>query len=143
MSNRPPSVSANQDPIRVLIVDDEPAQCSLLQMFLSLCQGIEVVGTASDGLEAIELCGHLLPDVIVMDYMMPLMNGLVATLQIRRQYPPVQVIILTAYHGDKLIHQAAEAGAFGCLGKIAMTTKLEGCIRAAYSVSANTSAMAA
>ncbi len=131
----------NQNLIRVLIVDDDEAQCTLLNLFLSRFKDLQIVGTAMDGAEAIESCGRLDPHVVVMDYMMPVMNGLVATTKIREQYPHIQIIILSAYHGDTLARQAKEAGAFGCLGKEAMRTDLANSIRAA-SASANSPARA-
>ncbi len=132
---------SSQNVIRVLIVDDDEPQCTLLNLFLSRFKDMHIVGTATDGVEAVESCGRLNPHVVVMDYMMPVMNGLVATTKIREQYPQIQVIILSAYHGDTLAHQAKEAGAFGCLGKEAMRTDLANSIRAASAV-ANSAARA-
>ncbi len=109
---------------QVLIVDDDEKQCCLLQLVLARFKDIRVVGIAMDGTEAVELCPQLQPQVVLMDYMMPVMDGLVATRKIRQRHPGIQVIIYTAYHSESLASEATDAGAFSCVSKMIRLTEL-------------------
>ncbi len=98
------------DDIRVLIADDHDIVCNALDAFL-LAYGMQPVGIASNGAEAVKLCGELRPDVVLMDLVMPEMDGLTATRIIRRRWPETRVIALTSYEEEHLAHKAQEAGA--------------------------------
>jgi two-component system, NarL family, nitrate/nitrite response regulator NarL len=103
--------------IRVLIVDDEPLFTDMLQALLQVEDGIEVVGKAQHGRQAVELANDLDPDVIVMDVSMPVMDGIDATREIRQQNPTATILILTGGSIITEIDQARAAGAAGYLTK--------------------------
>ena len=103
--------------IRVLIVDDEAPFTEMVRALLEVEQGIEVVGTALDGKQAVELARELEPDVIVMDISMPIMNGLDATREIRAQDPNASILILTGGSNVVEIDKARTVGAAGYLTK--------------------------
>ena len=100
---------------RVLIVDDDEA--ILLTLDLLRFEGIEIVGHARNGAEAVEKVTELSPDVVVMDFKMPVMNGIEATRKIKESSPSVQVIMHTAYDEPDLELSAKEAGAYAYLIK--------------------------
>jgi DNA-binding NarL/FixJ family response regulator len=103
--------------IRVLIVDDQIVVCEGLRAILSTAAQIEVVGTAHDGQQALNLISSARPDLVLMDLKMPGMNGIHATRAIREQYPQVHVLVLTTYDGDEWVLDAIRAGAEGYLLK--------------------------
>jgi two-component system nitrate/nitrite response regulator NarL len=103
--------------IRVLIVDDEPLFTEMLQTLLQVEGGIEVVGKAQHGRQAVELASDLDPDVIVMDVSMPVMDGIDATREIRQQNPTATILILTGGSNITEIDQARIAGAAAYLTK--------------------------
>jgi NarL family two-component system response regulator LiaR len=120
-------------PIRVMVVDDHLVVRQGFSTFLKAFKDLEMVGEASNGVEAVQRCGDLRPDVILMDMMMPEMDGLDATRTICRQHPQVQVIALTSFTDDKqLVQSALEAGAIGYLFKDVSVTDLAKAIRMAY-----------
>ena len=122
---------SNKEPIRVLLVDDHAVVRSGLGAFLLAFDDLELVGEAGGGAEAVRLCGELTPDVVLMDLMMPDMNGAEATTIIREQYPETQVIALTSYKEDELVHGVLKAGAIGYLLKNVTADELADAIRAA------------
>jgi DNA-binding NarL/FixJ family response regulator len=103
--------------VRVLIVDDHHMVIEGLKVFLSTSDEIEVVGEASNGAEAVELCGKLQPDVVLMDVVMPVMDGAEATARIRAVCPDVQVIALTSFVEEDLVARTLDAGAISYLLK--------------------------
>lgn len=103
--------------IRVLIADDHSVVRQGLRMFLSLDPEIEVAGEASNGLEALTLTRQLKPDVVLMDLIMPVMDGTASTDAIRREIPDVEVIALTSVLEDASVVGAVRAGAIGYLLK--------------------------
>jgi NarL family two-component system response regulator LiaR len=103
--------------IRVVICDDQEVVCEGLQAILQSAPGIEVLGIAHDGAQAIELIQRQLPDVVLMDLKMPGMNGLEATRVIRSQFDSVRVLVLTTYDADEWVLDAIRAGAQGYLLK--------------------------
>ena len=117
--------------IRVMIVDDHAVVRSGLGAFLMACDGLELVGEAANGLEALELCGTAAPDVVLMDLVMPEMDGAVATREIRRKHPEIQVIVLTSFKEQNLIEDALQAGAIGYLLKNVSADDLAVAIRSA------------
>jgi DNA-binding NarL/FixJ family response regulator len=103
--------------IRVLIADDHAVIRTGLAQLVSAIDDTELVGTAENGQEAIELCGELAPDVVLMDLEMPLVDGIEATRQIKAQHPEVAVVILTSVSDQSRILRALDAGAAGYLLK--------------------------
>ena len=103
--------------IRVLLVDDQEIVCEGLQRILGSDPAIEVVGAASNGLEAVALAEERRPDLVLMDLKMPEMNGIVATQQIRAAHPEIRVLVLTTYDDDEWLYDAIRAGASGYLLK--------------------------
>jgi DNA-binding NarL/FixJ family response regulator len=103
--------------IRVLICDDQMIVCEGLEKILKTSPDIEVVGTALNGLEALELIPMAKPDLVLMDLKMPLMNGIIATRKIREKFPDIFVLVLTTYDDDEWIFDAVRAGAAGYLLK--------------------------
>lgn len=98
---------------RVLVVDDQALFRQGLRTLLDLEDSIEVVGTAVDGRDAVRLVDQLQPDVVLMDLRMPVMDGIVATREIKRSHPEVHVLVLTTFDDDESIVGALEAGASG------------------------------
>jgi DNA-binding NarL/FixJ family response regulator len=105
------------EPIRVLIADDQRVVREGLAMVLGLLPGVEVVGTAADGTEAVALAGELRPDVVLMDLRMPRCDGVEATRLLREREPAVKVVVLTTYSDDQSVLDALRAGARGYLTK--------------------------
>jgi NarL family two-component system response regulator LiaR len=119
-------------PIRVMIVDDHDMVRRGLVTFLMVCPDLELVGEAIDGEEALRLCEQVRPDVILMDLVMPKMNGTEATRAIRERWPQVQVVALTSFQEKKLVQGALQAGAISYLLKNVSVDELGEAIRAAY-----------
>lgn len=120
------------EPIRVMIVDDHAMVRSGLRLFLSSHDDLEIVAEAGDGQEAIELCPQARPDVILMDIVMPGVDGPTATARIRRDLPHIQVIALTSFLEEDLVRDALKSGAISYLLKDVGADKLAEAIRAAY-----------
>ncbi|MBZ0316391.1 MAG: response regulator transcription factor [Anaerolineae bacterium] len=102
---------------RILIVDDQIVVSEGLKAILSATPGIEVVGIAQDGAQALELVPTTKPELVLMDLKMPGMNGIHATRKIREQYPDIRVLVLTTYVEDEWVFDAIQAGAAGYLLK--------------------------
>lgn len=119
--------------IKVLIVDDHAVVRKGLRSFLQAYDDLQLVGEASDGDEAVQFCEKLQPDVILMDLMMPRMDGETATTIIRQRFPQVQIIALTSFKGDRLVQKLLNAGAIGYLLKNISADELAQSIRAARS----------
>ncbi|TML20379.1 MAG: response regulator transcription factor [Actinobacteria bacterium] len=119
------------DPIRVLIADDHAVLREGLRSFLELQDGIEIVGDAADGAEAVELAERLRPAVVLMDLVMPKLDGVEAMRELRERVPETRVIILTSYIDDERLLPAIRAGAAGYLLKNAEPQELARAIRAA------------
>jgi len=103
--------------IRVLVADDQRVVREGLVMVLGLLDDVEVVGTASDGAEAIAMTADLRPDIVLMDLRMPRCDGVQATRSLREQHPEVKVVVLTTYADDRSVIDALRAGARGYLTK--------------------------
>jgi two-component system, NarL family, response regulator LiaR len=152
--------TSSTKPIRVLVVDDHTMVRKGLATFLKAFedfspgppvpgapeqaeQGLQLVGEAENGAAAIELCGEIQPDVVLMDMVMPGMDGATATRTIRQQFPQIQVIALTSFKEGELIKNALEAGAIGYLLKDVSADELAAAIRSAHGRRATLSPAAA
>lgn len=118
-------------PIRVLLVDDHAVVRTGLRGFLGLYEDIEVVGEAENGRRGIELTLELAPDVVVMDLVMPELDGISAIASVRAERPATQVVALTSFADDDKVTAALEAGASGFLLKDADADAIADAIRAA------------
>lgn len=103
--------------MRVLIVDDDALIRDSLKLLLELEEDFQVVGLAADGQEAIQQCQHDLPDLVLMDIRMPVMDGVMGTKRIKELYPQTQVVILTTFRDDEYIKEALKNGAEGYILK--------------------------
>jgi NarL family two-component system response regulator LiaR len=119
------------EPIRVLLVDDHAVVRSGLSAFLAAFEDLELVGEAGSGEEAVRLCDRLAPDVVLMDLVMPGMDGAEATRVIRAKHPEIQVVALTSFKETELVEGVLEAGAIGYLLKNVAAEDLAGAIRQA------------
>jgi NarL family two-component system response regulator LiaR len=115
-----------------MLVDDHTMVRRGLATFLKVFDDLELVGEAGDGEAAIQLCSSSLPDVILMDMVMPEMDGVTATRIIRQRFPTVQVIALTSFKEEELVQNALNAGAIGYLLKDVSADRLAHAIRAAH-----------
>jgi DNA-binding NarL/FixJ family response regulator len=118
--------------IRVVLVDDHAVVREGLRTFLELQDGIEVVGEAGDGLEGVAAVERLRPDVVLMDLVMPRLDGVGAMRELRSRLPGVRVIVLTSFADDDRLLPAVQAGAAGYLLKNAQPQELARAIRAAH-----------
>ena len=119
------------NPVKVMIVDDHAIVREGLIMLLGEETDIEVVGEAGDGVEALTRINHLHPDVVLMDLVMPEMDGIAATTEIRLKYPHCQVLVLTSFAEDQRVPDAIQAGAIGYLLKDILKADLLRAIHAA------------
>ena len=118
--------------IRVMIVDDHDMVRKGLATFLKVNADLELVGEARDGREALQMCAQVRPDVVLMDLVMPEMDGTSATRVIRERWPQVQIIALTSFQDQELVREVLQAGAIGYLLKNVTVDDLAEAIRAAH-----------
>ena len=119
--------------IRVMVVDDHNVVRSGLATFLKAYDDLELVGEAKNGLEALNLCHKNKPDVILMDLMMPEMDGIAATRAILADYPEIKIIAMTSFEEEQLVHGVLAAGAISYLLKNVSSDELSKAIRDAVS----------
>lgn len=131
------------EPIRVMIVDDHTMVRKGLATFLKAFDDLKLVGEAGSGAVAIDLCVEIQPDIVLMDMVMPDMDGAEAVQKIRQKVPHVQAIMLSSFKEGKLIKKALEAGAIGYLLKDVSADDLARAIRSAYAGRATLSPEAA
>jgi two-component system, NarL family, response regulator LiaR len=120
------------EPIRILVVDDHAVVREGLRSFLELQEDFEVVGEAADGEEAVTAAERLRPDVVLMDLVMPGLDGVGAMQRLREQLPSCRVIVLTSFADDDRLLPAVQAGAAGYLLKDAQPSELARAVRAAH-----------
>jgi NarL family two-component system response regulator LiaR len=123
---------SNSNEIRLLIVDDHKVVRNGLKIFISLFEEIELVGEAQNGQQALEQCIQHEPDVVLMDMIMPVMDGPTAIRTIRKRFPSIQFIALTSFEEEELVHRAITAGAISYLYKDVEEEELIEAIHAAH-----------
>lgn len=128
----PSGEGQEQRPIRVMIVDEHAVVRSGLSAFLLAHEDLELVAEASGGAEAVELCATVRPEVVLMDLVMPEMDGATATRLIIERYPETKVLAVTSFKEDDLVRGALQAGAIGYLLKNVGGDELADAIRAAH-----------
>lgn len=136
-------MTASSEPIAVLVVDDHTMVRRGLATFLKVFDDMELAAEAASGQEAVDLCAELQPDVVLMDMVLPDMDGAAATSLILEQSDSIQVIALTSFKEEKLVENALEAGAIGYLLKDVTAEQLAQAIRAAHAGEATLSPEAA
>ncbi len=122
----------NPTPVRVMLVDDYDMVRRGLAVMLQAFDDLQLVGEAANSVEALRLCAELQPDVVLMDLVMPEMDGVAATRAIRQQFPDIQVIALTSFKEETMVGRALQAGAVGYLLKNVSIDELANAIRAAH-----------
>lgn len=122
----------NEEPIRLLVVDDHRIVREGIQSLLEDVEDIQVIGEARNGYEGVELVDRLNPDVVIMDLMMPQMDGLEATRAIFKNHPEIRVLVLTSFITDDKVFPAIKAGAQGYLLKDTGSMELIDAIRKVY-----------
>lgn len=120
------------NPIRVLVVDDHDMLRTSLVYALDGYDNLVVVGEAANGKEAVRLCGLLQPDVVLLDLMMPVMNGVAASQIIARDYPQTRIIVLTSTTDIQLLDSVLETGVVMCLFKNVSVAALVEAIESTY-----------
>lgn len=118
--------------IRIVIVDDHPMAQAGTRHFLNAYPDMELVGVASSGEEAVPLCKQLQPDIVLMDVVMPGMDGIAATKALKLTVPTTKVIVVTSWGEADVVQRALQAGASGYLLKNASATELVQAVRNAY-----------
>lgn len=118
--------------IRVMVADDHDVVREGIAGFLNAFDDLELVGEARDGEDAISLCGRVQPDVILMDIVMPGIDGIEATQRILEKYPQVKIIILSSFNDEDSVQHGLQAGAISYLLKNASIHEMSSAIRAAY-----------
>jgi len=118
--------------IRVMLVDDHAVVRSGLSAFLMVYPDLELVGEAESGEEAVASAALLQPDVILMDLVMPGMDGVATTRAIRQKYPNIQIVALTSFKEENLVQGALQAGAIGYMLKNVTASELANAIRSAH-----------
>lgn len=125
-----PAEERAADPCRVLLVDDHALVRTGLRAILDRIEGVEVVGEAGDGREAVELASRLDPHLVLMDLALPELNGIEATRRLARERPEIRVLALSIHTDELRVHEAIEAGAAGYLPKEADPSELPRAIEA-------------
>ena len=123
----------DSNPIKVLLVDDHAVVRSGIGAVLLSYDGIKLAGEAGDGQEAVSLCEKLQPDVVLMDLMMPVMDGVSATAVIHKNWPQINIIALTSFKEKEMVEGALKAGAMSYLLKNVSAAELIAAIRGAVS----------
>lgn len=111
-------------PIRVLVADDSATALACICRYLEFEGVFEIVGTASDGLRLVQKAGRLLPDLVLTDISMPLLNGLEATAELRRLYPELRIVVITQLNGLSLRDECVRRGADALVEKSQMPERL-------------------
>lgn len=126
MSNE--NLTAEQ-PIRVILIDDHRHVHQAISIILDLVADIELIGQGSNGQEALALCQELEPDMVLMDVVMPVIDGVEATKLIRQQFPRIKILVLSSFQNHESVHAMLRNGATGYITKSALTHELIDTIR--------------
>jgi len=119
------------NPIRVLIVDDHRHIHEVITRVLEKVPDITIVGQAANGVEAVKLCEEIQPDLVLMDVVMPRMDGMQATEILRTKYPETKILVLSSFQDHQSVHQLLRSGAVGYITKDALASDLVNIIRTA------------
>jgi len=122
----------DSNPIRVVLVDDHFQMHRIVQEILSETQDIRLVGQAANGQEGIELCEYYQPDIVLMDVVMPVMDGIEATKILKERLPEIKVLVLSSFQDHESVHTMLRNGAVGYLTKSSLAEDLVDTIRATY-----------
>jgi NarL family two-component system response regulator LiaR len=125
------STTEEKERIRVVIVDDHEKVLTGMGILFDLFEDLELVGTARDGNKAIQLCLKIKPDVVLMDLVMPEMDGVEATDIIRKRFPNIEIVGMTFFNEKGLVEKEMHAGAYACLYKDASVDEFADAIRGA------------
>ena len=117
-------MKADVSHIRTVVVDDSPVFLRTVCTFLAQCKGIEVVSTAENALEALRAVDRFRPDLVLLDFHLPLVNGLQAMAQIHCRFPATRVVILTSYDEPELRKVSLEQGALAFIPKVGISREL-------------------
>lgn len=124
-------MEARTQPIRILLVEDNDVFRQALELLLGLQVGLEVVGAVAEGTAVVEACRELRPEVVVMDFRLPGMDGVEATTAVLAEFPEIAVVCLTASASPRELEALAAAGAVACLRKDQELDEIVGAVRAA------------
>ncbi len=124
-------MEAQAQPIRVLLVEDNDVFRQALELLLGLQEGLEVVGAVAEGTAVVEACRELRPEVVVMDFRLPGMDGVEATTAVLAEFPEIAVVCLTASASPRELEALAAAGAVACLRKDQELDEIVGAVRSA------------
>lgn len=124
-------MEARTQPIRILLVEDNDVFRQALELLLGLQEGLDVVGAVAEGTAVVEACRELTPDVVVMDFRLPGMDGVEATTAVRTEFPEIAVVCLTASASPRELEALGAAGAVACLRKDQELDEIVGSIRSA------------
>lgn len=124
-------MEARTQPIRILLVEDNDVFRQALELLLGLQAGLEVVGAVAEGTAVVAACDELRPDVVVMDFRLPGMDGVEATTAVLAAFPEIAVVCLTASASPRELEALAAAGAVACLRKDQELDEIVGAVRAA------------
>jgi DNA-binding NarL/FixJ family response regulator len=118
------NMNADISHIRTMVVDDSPRFLRSVCSFLSQYKAVDVVATANSAIEALQAVDKLRPDLVLMDFHMPLVNGLETMAQIRRRFPATRVVIITGHDSPELREASLESGAFAFIPKLYVSREL-------------------
>ena len=118
--------------IRVMLVDDHAHIHKIVATILEAVADIELVAQCSNGKEALLVCADVLPDIILMDVIMPVMDGIDATQHLRQSYPQIKILVLSAFQDDESVHAMLASGAVGYILKTSLVSDLVNTIRTIY-----------
>lgn len=121
-----------EPPIRILLADDHSKVHRSIAAVIDFIEGMELVAQASDGHEAIQLSREFQPDIVLMDVVMPHLNGIEATRHLRREFPAIKVVALSSFQDEESVREMLEAGAVGYLVKNSSIDDLASTLRAVY-----------
>ena len=124
-------------PIRIVLIEDNDVFREALELLLTIGGEIEVVGAEAHGASAVEICRKLSPDVVLVDYRLPGLDGVEVTRAVRKHCPAVAVVALTAAAGDREIQAMLDAGAVACVRKDQPLEEISEAVRAAAAVQAD------